>query len=146
MRKQVIKMIKEIQQKEHQTKPTKHISFKEILAGNYVYVPSNKEKKNWEYIEKTQNVLITSLQNLFNTALVHVGTSTSIEIEWKDKKWQVIIELSLNGNLASVFKYGNVSQKALSHVDKHLQDNNLLKLLDDEITELENQGIYHKIF
>ena len=146
MRKEVIKMIKEIQQKEHQTKPTKHISFKEILAGNYVYVPSNKEKKNWEYIEKTQNVLITSLQNLFNTALVHVGTSTSIEIEWKDKKWQVIIELSLNGNLASVFKYGNVSQKALSHVDKHLQDNNLLKLLDDEITELENQGIYHKIF
>ena len=43
MRKQVIKMIKEIQQKEHQTKPSKHISFKEILAGNYVYVPSKEE-------------------------------------------------------------------------------------------------------
>jgi hypothetical protein len=117
----------------------------DLIEESYPIV-TEEDKHNWELMAKKQEMLIASIQSHLTTASIHVGTSTSIEIEWTEPTVEIVIELSLEGNLASMFSYGDVSQETLNYIDKCLQSNNLLRLLDEEIVQLENEGMYRQIF
>ncbi len=144
MRKEIRDIVEKIKANRVQTRPT--LFDVANLPNGYEYVLSAQERADIARLEQTQQALIASLQATLTTAWVHVGTSTSVEIEWANPKADIVIELSLVGNLGAVFRYGEVSAETLAYIDNCLTANHLLKLSDEEISQLEREAIYHPVF
>ncbi len=144
MRKEIRDIVEKIKANRSQTRSTPFDLAN--LPNGYEYVLSAQERTDLARLEQTQQALIASLQAALTTAWVHVGTSTSVEIEWANPKADIVIELSLVGNLGAVFRYGEVSAEMLAYIDNCLTANHLLKLSNEEIIQLEREAIYHPVF
>ncbi len=115
-------------------------------AGDYAFLLSTQQKHNLEQLSQRLSQLQTCLQLSFPSTPIHIGTATSLEIYWETPKAQVVIELSLHGNLVTVFMYGEVPAIALPQIDGCLHTIGLIRLSDEKRRQLEDQGLYHEIF
>ncbi len=148
MRQKIVKALEQAKNgpKDQKDWANQNVGLGEIAPGNYSSRLSETQKSKLEQIYQKLKRLKSCLQLSLDTALIDLGTSTSLEIQWAVSKSQVVIELSLYGPLATVFEYGEIPESALQHIDKCLRANDLTRLSDEEKEQLENQGVYHELF
>lgn len=78
----------------------------------------------------------------------YAGGAGSIFICWDENTTHhnIVVEIGLYAPLVAVYKYGPVPTSILDSVYNCIKSNELIILTDDEISELENNSLYHFIF
>ncbi|MDM8529022.1 hypothetical protein QUF58_12555 [Anaerolineales bacterium HSG24] len=144
MRQIVVEAVAQITNQFHKKQPWSNNEIETPVIGkDYSFKLSQEQYRALKQMKTKLEQLIPDLQEQLPKYSIEVGTSTSITI--RDQSL-IVIELSLYGNLAAVFTYGNVRQATLAKINEVLQKNTLFQLLEEERLELEKQGIYQDLF
>ncbi|GEM_PF-3045854 len=145
MRAKIIESIEQAksQRARQQSWSTQNFGLGQVPIRDYTFMLSSEQQFALKQIKTKLKTLQTSLQKIFDKTSVEVGTATSLEVQGEGL---VVIELSLYGDLASLFRYGDVPLSTLEKIKGCLEENGLAWLFEEEQVELEQQGSYHDLF
>lgn len=77
---------------------------------------------------------------------IYDSSATAITIEWGDFDAEIEIELSIYGTLAAVFIHGDNALGVLGIIERCVSSCGITRISDDEIEELQQQGLYYHLF
>lgn len=132
--------------KQHGWWPLRTVDLAELPAGDYSFLFTEEHRNHLVEMQQHRDQLQSCLYPVLDARDIYVGKPNSLVIEWGDMEAEVVIELSLFGDLAAVFMYGDVPRSALRRIDEHLAACGLLRITDDEIEELQDMGVLYHIF
>jgi hypothetical protein len=122
----------------------------EVDPGDYSYLMTdeqfaNQERVKWK-VDQFQKCLLK--KKFLGARDIYTVKPTSLTLEWGELETEVEIEISRYGNLAAVFTYGEVGlhRNASKDIDDCLKSCGLIRLTDDEIEELQQQGVHYLLF
>jgi hypothetical protein len=122
----------------------------ERAAGDYSTLLTdqqynNRERVHWKLIQ-LQHCL--QQKKYLGARDIYQGSVTTLVLEWGELETEVEIELSRYGNLAAVFVHGDIalSVSANKDINDCLEAGGLLRLTEEEVAELNEQGIHYDIF
>ncbi len=158
MRPEVVEALQQAEQERIRTEqwlkeqglwPIQSSQLDETASGDYSFLLTDEQYNNRQRVEWSLDRLRACLlqQNKYMGARdVYANSPTALTIEWGDFAAEIEIEISVYGRLAAVFVQGERPMGVLSLVDKCLAAGNFLRLTDDEIDELQQQGLHYQIF
>jgi hypothetical protein len=159
MRQELIDALKRAEQERNQTEqwlrqqglwPLHSADVHERAAGDYSTLLTdqqynNRERVHWKLIQLQQCL---QQKKYLGARDIYQGSVTTLVLEWGELETEVEIELSRYGNLAAVFMHGDValSVSANKDINDCLEVGGLLRLTDEEIAELNEQGLHYDLF
>lgn len=126
--------------------PLRTVDMTELPPGDYSFLFSHEHRNHLEIVRQHWGQLHACLQPILQAHDMYAGKPNTLVIEWGDLEAEIVIELSLFGNLATVFAYGAVPPGALRKIDEAIAGCGLLRLTDDEIDQLQEMGVLYHIF
>lgn len=122
----------------------------EFDPGDYSFMMTDEQYANQERVRWMQGRLKACLQTkkYLGARDIYAMKPTAITLEWGELETEVEIEISRYGNLAAVFVHGNVALtlEAQHDIEDCLEKCGLLRITDEEVDELQEQGLHYLIF
>lgn len=122
----------------------------ELAPDGYSHLLTDQQYANQERVQWLQHRLRKCLlqKKYLGARDIYSLKPSSLTLEWGELETEVEIEISRYGNLAAVHVYGDIalSRAANKDIQDCLEFCKLTRISDEEIEDLQDQGVYYLIF
>lgn len=118
-----------------------------IIGVDYEYTLSESQKYRLQKLHDSTSKIVTCLSAIEGLQNVHYGSTSSVcgSINGVENA-SFVLEFSLYAPFIAVFIYGNVPSIIVQCVQQCIHELNFIQIQQDEIQELEQEGLWHVLF
>jgi hypothetical protein len=117
-----------------------------VPGRDYSYTLSAEARQRLDRMQTRWSQVAACLQAYRDVLEFYPGSPSNFFITWGSTQDEIVVELSWFGNLAAIFTYGTVPAQILATVTACLEQLGLSVLRQEDIQELEQNGVWQVIF